>query len=685
MALALLDFQSADRNFVRLTIDTGTNLFYRYKVGQSIASREGIDWVDDITYTSPIIPRSGNSPDLLSSGATIQVPVRYFNRDACYIQLLTFRNAQGLAPAFSRVLQIPVGIQAGAPPPFSQQPFQQPSQQPFQQPAPFSRPKSISPMSQSIFNPTRRIPNIHPSSLARTTSVESLLGRIVALAMPITLGDLPVPIQRRGDYQAYGSPDLAPGSLFNTLHRLLYRLQALPTGSYNTRRNGPEMMLSNRLGRSFLRSQDEAPDDDWVLLLPCLINAANHWRMRVRPEENIAAADLPAAPASPLGPSGASATVPSGASPTVPSGASPAGPTGSAAAISEIAKSLTDGADAAGTTASGKVLLSFEPVPQTTWNGDPRSVYNHQTPMTIQLRIAIAGEIPAQPLPKAIFTFTVKDAKKQDLHFEKIERRKDISPGSVQSFTFTAEEIRRLPMHRPLSLFAEIRWLASDGQHELNAVGSTEFLLTGAWSIKQQGQAVSDEFELTDMTQYRAFWNKIWESPVLDTAGMQDSSSKKYGWEISVNGKYFMMLTAAHDANGLMATKLLTGPQDADAVKDSTEGRMKAGIELSIKELNKLLPAMHDHPPPLDDDKLEAILHERFAHDHSTEFIYHFRLKGKAGERGMIWVIPIFKLFEFTLNKIETTDEHGVVTKVTEEKVRFPLPVASRSIGLKSE
>lgn len=639
MALALLDFQSADRNFVHLSIDTGTNLFYRYKVGQSIASREGIDWVDDITYTSPIIPRGG-FPDLLNSGATIQVPGKYFNKDSCYIQLLTFRNVQGLAPAFSRVLQIPVGMQTGASPPFPQQPFQQAP--------PFSRPKSIPSMSQSVFLPTRRIPTIQPSQFAQTTSAESLLGRIVALAMPVTLGGLPVPIQHQGDYQAYGSPELASGSLFNTLHRLLFRLQALPTGSYNTRRNGPEMMLSNRLGRSFSRQQDEAPDDEWMLLLPCLINAANHWRMRVRPEENIAVTDLPAA-------------------------------------APEVAKSLTDAAEATPVTASGKVLLSFEPVPQTTWNGDPQSVYNRQAPMTIQLRIAIAGDMPAQPLPKAIFTFTVKDAKQQDLHFEKIERRKDIAPGSVQSFTFTSEETGRLPVHRRLSLFAEIRWLASDGQHELNAVGSTEFLLTGAWMLKQQGQAVSDEFELTDMTQYRAFWNKIWESPVLDTAGMQDNSSKKYGWEISVNGKYFMMLTAAHDANGLMATKLLTGPKDEDAVKDSTEGRMKAGIELSIKELNKLLPAMPDHLPPLDDDKLQALLHERFARDHSTEFIYHFRLKGKAGERGMIWVIPIFKLFEFTLNKIETTDEHGVVTKVTEEKVRFPLPVASRSIGLKSE
>jgi hypothetical protein len=383
-------------------------------------------------------------------------------------------------------------------------------------------------------------------------------------------------------------------------------------------------------GTAFSRQENMPDEEELLLILPCLINTANQWRMQTE---------------------------------------------------SAFATSLTTGSNAV---PSNNVLLVFGQEAQSTWNGVKKTLYSHQSPMTVRMRITITGNAPSTALPKAIFTFSIKDAKQQDLHFEKIERRKDIAPGSIQSFTFTPEEIARLPLHTPLNLFAQISWLSSDGSQELHAVTSTEILFTGAWFLKEQGQAVSEEFELSDMTLYRAFWNKIWESPVLDAAGMGDSTSKKYGWELSVNGKYFVMLTAAHDSNGLMETRLFAGPQDADAVRAVTEGRMKAGLELSIKELNKLLPAISGQPS-LDDARLEAFLQEKFAREHSTELIYHFRLKGRAGERGMIWVIPIVKLFEFTLNKIQTVDERGVVTEVTEEKLRFPLPVAARSIGLKSE
>jgi len=354
MALALLDFQSVDHNVVHLAIDTGVNTLYRYKIGQTVVSRDGMDWVDNITYTSPMTPAGKQAGDLLNSGTMMQVPAKYFSRDAGFIQLFTFKNAQGMGPAISKVLQIPVGMQLSSPPPFSQ---------PAVNPAPFSRTKSFDTMALPVFYRTRRI----------------------------------------------GCP----------------------------------------------------------------------------------------------------------------------------------------------------------------------------------VRIAL-----------------------------------------------------------------------------FSGAASDE-----GTSIRQ-GKAVSEEFEPADMTAYRAFWNKIWESPVLDSAELSDNTNRKYGWELNVNGKYFIMLTATHDDNGLMETRLLTSVEEKDSVRAVTEGRMKAGIELSIKELNKLIPVMSDKQP-LTSAQLKAFLDEGFARDHSMEFIYHFRLRGKAGERGMIWVIPIFKLFEFTL--------------ASGEKVCFPLPVSARSIGLKSE
>ena len=144
------------------------------------------------------------------------------------------------------------------------------------------------------------------------------------------------------------------------------------------------------------------------------------------------------------------------------------------------------------------------------------------------------------------------------------------------------------------------------------------------------------------------------------------------------------MITAKHDSNGLMETRLLAGPEDPDGVKASVQGRMKAGIEVSIRELNKLLPSI-DGQAELAAEKLEAFLQPSFAKEHSSEFIYHFKLKGKAGVRGMIWVIPIVRIFGFTLGRVGAADANGLVTQIAEETVRFPLPVAARSIGLTSE
>jgi hypothetical protein len=133
-----------------------------------------------------------------------------------------------------------------------------------------------------------------------------------------------------------------------------------------------------------------------------------------------------------------------------------------------------------------------------------------------------------------------------------------------------------------------------------------------------------------------------------------------------------------------METKILRGPVDEHSLSERTEGRMKAGIELSIAELNKLMP-LWDGEPALERDKLEAFNTAVFAKNHAGEFLYNFTLKGRAGERGMIWVIPIFKLFDFTLHTIQRTDDAGQVVAVAEEQVRFPLPVSARVIGLKSQ
>ncbi len=302
--------------------------------------------------------------------------------------------------------------------------------------------------------------------------------------------------------------------------------------------------------------------------------------------------------------------------------------------------------------------------------------------MQLKLRFSVAEPAPKSPLPKAIAKITFKDSANQTVHFEKTFKQKNVSANTELVFAFTPEELAHIPANRLLSVIGEMRWLTPVSGSERKALGSLELVLVSGFFLKEQGSAVSPEKELTDMSRYRPFWNKVWESPVIDAAKEQ-GDNKKYGWELDVNGKYSVLLSPGQSSNGLMQTKILRGPVDHESLTERIDGRMKAGIELSMAELNKLCP-LWDGAQALDPEKLEALSTRETARDNAAEFIYRFRLKGGAAERGIVWVIPIFKLFEFTLSSVRGMDESGQVTGVSEEKVRFPLPVSARVIGIKS-
>jgi hypothetical protein len=198
--------------------------------------------------------------------------------------------------------------------------------------------------------------------------------------------------------------------------------------------------------------------------------------------------------------------------------------------------------------------------------------------------------------------------------------------------------------------------------------------------VKERLTPTGDERELTDMARFRPFWNKVWESPTLDAAA---GGPRKLLWELDANLKYTVLLAPDQAANGVMETKVLAAAKDAEAVADRTEGRMKGGIELSLDEVAKLA-ALWEDQPALDAERLAAFKTPAFAASAGSEVVHRLQLKGRAAERGLVWVVPVFGIVEFTLGTVQTTDERGQVTAVTEEKVRLPQPVALRILGLKS-
>jgi len=87
----------------------------------------------------------------------------------------------------------------------------------------------------------------------------------------------------------------------------------------------------------------------------------------------------------------------------------------------------------------------------------------------------------------------------------------------------------------------------------------------------------------------------------------------------------------------------------------------------------------------LSEEKLAALKIPSIVSKNAFEFIYNIKLKGRTKDRGMIWVVPILKLYNFSLNKIKNTNDTGQVTEIEEETISFPLPVSARILGLKTK
>jgi hypothetical protein len=321
-------------------------------------------------------------------------------------------------------------------------------------------------------------------------------------------------------------------------------------------------------------------------------------------------------------------------------------------------------------------LVGSEPI---AWNGGTKMLFARGQDLQFKLQVKTATP-PKSAIPKAIVKIVLHDSTDKSIRCEKTFKQKDISANAPLSFSFTQAELTPLPMNKCISVLAEMRWRTRNGA-EYKALGSGEIVLVSKYFFKEQGAEAGVEQELTDMKRFRPFWNKVWESPSLDVSR---GGEKKYLWELNINAKYTVLLSATHDANGLMQTKVLRGKQDPESMSETVEGRMKAGIELSIPELNKLLPLWNGQAA-LDTQKLEALRNADFARNNSGELLYNLKLKGRAAERGMIWIIPTFKLFECKLGTVAKTDEAGQVVATSDEKVNFPLPVSARVIGLKSQ
>ncbi|SDH26061.1 hypothetical protein [Chitinophaga filiformis] len=688
MALAILQWESADSQNHRFMMDIGTNTWYRFKIGRQIINRAGIKWVDEISKVTPFQQKK-KLTFLGDSQEEIRIPKNYFDGGNCYIQLLSAKDRNGTSPAVSNVIRVPAGFQHADTGRLN-----------------ISSSASID-MQTTAFNPIRNISH-EQQYLSQQASIEDILGSLVKAVLPVAISLLP-PSANTGSNAPASGGNAASQNPTNMLTGLLGAiLRAVAPGipglsgqqSVSTAQSHDNRFCSdicsdsnrssgdNQFSKPFVFGIDDALlaslagplIQQGVQLLPQLINAANQHKLQTLQANNQLMTTLAGDVQRRLMLQQLLQNQQPGAAPNIdpavlaqliaqlqnaqPAAAPAAAPVATAHSIMQNNTAYT---------LSSGVILTFESLKLSSYNGKQQLLLQQADKLLFKIKLNV-GQAPKNPLPKAIYTFYFKDPVSRQLLLEKTFKKKDIQANTNVEFEFMKNELLSLPLYKDLEIFAEVRWRTSSGK-EYKAIGNTPAVFVQNYFVQQQGEAVSAEKELTDMKVYRSFWNKIWQSPSL--------GKSKSLWELNADTRYTVSLSAEHTANGITGTKMSVDAKDKESLTDTTSGRMKAGIELSIAELNKLLDGW-DGNKPLDDEQLAAIKNTGFAKSNLAEMIYNIKMKGRTYEQGMIWIVPVFKLFDITLGKVNSLTPDGYVNELSSVKVKFPLPVSVRILGIKS-
>ncbi len=685
MALAILHWGAADKNHYRFKIDIGTNTFYKFTIGQNTDVRGGIQWVANITRSTPFKAKK-KTFFIGDTSEEIRLPKNYFNRTSCYIQLISAKDEKGKSLAVSDVVKIPFALKEINTTNLG-----------------ISTIASI-PMSQLTFNPSRSISK-NQQELATQYSFEELIGNVARAVLPAAInlltqpnGNASNPNTGSNTVQTTQQSTNIAGILSSLLRALLPSLTGVSTQQsifhqdhhisnrfMNGQNNGP---LSNAMvfgiDDALLATLAGPIIQQGLQLLPQLVNATQQHRLQVQQANNQLMSGLASEvqrrlmmqqllqnqastgqnPAQTIDPAVLAQLL--AQLQNQPAAAPAPAPTPAVATAHSLLNTEAF-------TLSNNVLLTFENLESQKYIGQDTLILQKSDRIIFKIKIN-TPTTPKSPLPKAIYTFSFKDTTTQKIYLIKTFKRKDVIANTISDFEFSKNELASIPVQNALDIFVEMRWLTK-GQKEFKAVGSCHALFVGQYFFQDQGTTVSQEKELSDMKLYRSFWNKIWQSPV--------TGKKKFSWEIEVDLKYTFSIAPDHTSNGLTDTKLSIEPKDKESLIDTTAGKMKAGIELSLSEINKLMDGW-DGEKLLDEEKLNALKNLDFTRINASELIHNIKLKGKSYEQGTIWVIPIFKLTELTLGKIESLNENGYASHITPVKIKFPLPISARILGLKS-
>ena len=320
------------------------------------------------------------------------------------------------------------------------------------------------------------------------------------------------------------------------------------------------------------------------------------------------------------------------------------------------------------------VTLQFETGRMIDIGGKLKSVYAKDGD-GIDLRVTLQpkGKASEAPLPRAVVDLSITDPATGKQLLTKSFRLRDVYAGQAVPLHLDEVDLAKLPAQADLQLGATLRWPTSNGK-TFGVRGHHAICLAEGPVFAGFGRSRDKVIHLAHPGDDRPFWNKIWE-------GTTTSGSDQTRWEIDVTCRYYLRVVGQEVSNGRMETRIASEPVVKGSTRETT-GKMRAGMELSVEMLNRVLS---DNDTPLPAAALAALKQADLRADLDREATTRLRLRGKDGQLGAVWAFPSLMLRDVHFLEPGAQDAFGQVTEMRRTTHAFLVPDRIHFLPMRSK
>lgn len=243
----------------------------------------------------------------------------------------------------------------------------------------------------------------------------------------------------------------------------------------------------------------------------------------------------------------------------------------------------------------------------------------------------------------------------------------DVDSGQqIDVIELSADELARFKASTAYLFCIHLVWRNRSGEKRGTSRQAEVTVTSGA--VFDRIDEGGDLIPLKDPQKFADHWHKIW----------QDRFTREVSQHV-IEARYYLRFEAVEQRLARFETQGRFKTENRQK-----HGQLRTGVEWTLDTIESLRRQLLPQTPALTDIQKQALHTEAFQRRFGTVAHKRVDLRGRYGKLAELWVYPVVKLQSLILLTPAATDVNGQVTKLQETQVPVPIPVQVHYVGFKS-